>query len=136
MSELRDEITRRSALVATGVVASGGLLAACGDGESATATKSVDTSVDAADVPVGGGFVDKTNSIVVTQPTKGTYKAFSSVCPHQGCQVGSVSAEAIVCPCHGSRFDPATGDVTAGPAQKGLAAKRVDVQGAKLHITG
>ena len=83
-----------------------------------------------------GGFIDRTNSVVVTQPTKGSYKAFSSVCPHQGCQVGQVTEEAIVCTCHGSRFDPKTGDVTAGPAEKGLPAKQVAVQGAKLHVTG
>lgn len=136
MSDLRTEFSRRSALVATSAVAGAGVLAACGDGQPATATKTVDINVDAANVPVGGGFVDKTNSVVVTQPTKGTYKAFSSVCPHQGCQVGSVSAEAIVCPCHGSRFDPKTGEVTAGPAEKGLPAKKVAVQGSKLHITG
>ena len=136
MSNLDLEFSRRSAVTATAAVVGSALLVACGDGRSATAAKTVDIEIDAAKVPVGGGHVDTTNSVVVTQPSKGTYKAFSSVCPHQGCQVGSVNADAIVCPCHGSRFDPATGDVTAGPAEKALPAKKVVVQGAKLHITG
>lgn len=136
MSNLDLEFSRRSAVTATAAVVGSALLVACGDGRSATAAKTVDIEIDAAKVPVGGGHVDTTNSVVVTQPSKGTYKAFSSVCPHQGCRVGSVNADAIVCPCHGSRFDPATGDVTAGPAEKALPAKKVVVQGAKLHITG
>ena len=136
MSNLDLEFSRRSAVTATAAVVGSALLVACGDGRSATAAKTVDIEIDAAKVPVGGGHVDTTNSVVVTQPSKGTYKAFSSVCPHQGCQVGSVNTDAIVCPCHGSRFDPATGDVTAGPAEKALPAKKVVVQGAKLHITG
>ena len=136
MTSLSNEISRRSALTATTAVVGTGLLAACGGGDDAPAAKKVDISVDASNVPVGGGFIDRTNSVVVTQPTKGSYKAFSSVCPHQGCQVGQVTEEAIVCTCHGSRFDRKKGDVTAGPAEKGLPAKQVAVQGAKLHVTG
>lgn len=136
MNDAQHELTRRTALSATVAVTGGGLLAACGGGESSTATKSVDVSLDASKVPVGGGLVDRGSSVVVTQPTKGTFKAFSSVCTHQGCQVGEVTEKAIICPCHGSRFDPKTGAVTAGPADKPLAEKKVTVQGARLHVTG
>ncbi len=46
--------------------------------------------------------------------------ALSAVCTHLGCITRHVSAEnAIACPCHGSRFDLA-GDVTHGPAPRGL----------------
>ena len=31
-------------------------------------------------------------AVVVTQPEAGTYKAFSAICTHQGCLVGSVVA--------------------------------------------
>jgi thiosulfate dehydrogenase (quinone) large subunit len=57
----------------------------------------------------------------VVQPTAGDFKAFSSVCPHAGCQVGySRSDREFVCPCHGARFD-ATGNVIQGPAQRSLS---------------
>ena len=133
--------TRRTALT---IAAAGSTVAlsACGgdeggsggSGAGGSASSGDGVSVAAADVPEGGGLVE--GRVVVTQPSKGSYKAFSSVCPHQGCQVGQVTEEAIVCTCHGSRFDPKTGDVTAGPAEKGLPAKQVAVQGAKLHVTG
>lgn len=83
-----------------------------------------------ADVPVGqaksisfGG-----QDILVAQPTAGKVVAFSSVCPHQGCAVAFASSD-FACPCHGSTFDLATGDVTHGPAQKGLTVVSVKVAG-------
>lgn len=136
MSDLQAQFTRRSAMTATIAVAGTGMLAACGGGDDEASTKPVDATIDASKVSVGSGFVDRGNSIVVTQPTKGTFKAFTSVCPHQGCQVGEFTDKAIVCPCHGSRFDPMTGAVLAGPADKPLAEKKVEVKGSQLHVTG
>lgn len=135
MSESRDfSVSRRSAVVGSVAACCG--LAACGDGSSATKTEAVDVKVDKAKVDVGSGYVDSTNKIIVLQPKAGEYKAYSSVCPHQGCSVSGITETALVCPCHGSRFDPATGKVTAGPAQSDLPAKQVKVEGDKLHITG
>lgn len=133
---LKHEFTRRRALGATAVVAGTGLLAACGDGESAVSAKTVDATIEASKVPVGGGYVDGTTGYVVTQPTKGQYKAFSSVCTHAGCAVGSVGDGAIKCPCHGSKFDATSGKVLAGPAEKALPSKKVTLTGTSLHVTG
>ncbi|HEX7827308.1 MAG TPA: Rieske (2Fe-2S) protein [Mycobacterium sp.] len=79
-----------------------------------------------ADVPVGSGVI--VDEIVVTQPTAGVFKGFSSVCPHAGCNVSKVEDGNIVCPCHGSRFS-LDGAVVKGPAKSGLEAKAVSVQG-------
>ena len=57
----------------------------------------------AADVPEGGGTILADQEVVVTQPTKGVFKAFTAICTHQGCTVTKVADGAIVCPCHGSR---------------------------------
>jgi nitrite reductase/ring-hydroxylating ferredoxin subunit len=78
-----------------------------------------------ADVPVGGGVIK--GKYVVTQPDKGTYKAFSSICPHAQCTVGSIKDGTIICPCHGSKFSVTDGSVTNGPAQTGLPETSVKV---------
>lgn len=83
--------------------------------------------VAAADVPVGGGVVLKADEIVVTQPAAGDYKAFTALCTHQGCLVGSVADGSIHCPCHNSRFSAADGSVESGPANGPLAAVAVTV---------
>jgi thiosulfate dehydrogenase (quinone) large subunit len=79
----------------------------------------------AKDVPVGGAasFTDPGTGDpgIVIQATAGKFVAFDAVCPHAGCTVGyDQSAAVIVCPCHGSQFNAATGAVETGPAATGL----------------
>ena len=83
-----------------------------------------------ADVPVGGGVIK--GDYVVTQPTKGTFKAFSKVCTHQGCDVNKVDNGVISCPCHNSLFSIQDGSVKGGPAPKGLPETNVKVDGANV----
>ncbi len=85
-------------------------------------------------IPVGGGTVFKAQKVVVTQPAAGTFKAFSSVCTHQGCQVDEVAGGTINCPCHGSKFSATDGSVTEGPARRPLAAKQVSTEGGQLKL--
>lgn len=80
----------------------------------------------ARDVPVGGAasFSDPRTGdpSIVIQPTAGKFVAFDAVCPHAGCTVGyDQSAAVLVCPCHGSQFNAATGAVEVGPAATGLS---------------
>jgi Rieske Fe-S protein len=85
-------------------------------------------------VPVGGGVVD--GPVVVTQPTSGDFKAFSSTCTHMQCTVGGVQGGFIVCPCHGSMYAVATGVPTAtSPAKLPLPPKTVTASGDNLIIT-
>ncbi|MEV4578893.1 Rieske (2Fe-2S) protein [Nonomuraea jabiensis] len=87
-----------------------------------------------ADIPVGGGTIFKDQKIVVTQPTSGEFKAFSAVCTHNGCTVGSVSDGVIVCPCHNSKFAIADGSVKDGPADKPLPAQQIKVEGDQITL--
>lgn len=90
---------------------------AAASGESGTALG------QASVVPVGGAasFTDPYTGQpgIITQPTAGDYRAFSAVCTHQGCQVG-FRQQVIFCPCHGAEFDPSTGAVLRGPAERPL----------------
>ena len=81
----------------------------------------------AADVPVGGGVIK--GAYVITQPTKNSFRAFSKVCTHQGCDVNKVDGGVISCPCHGSKFSIETGEPTTGPATKPLTETKVKVDG-------
>ena len=106
--------------------------------ESATPTEVAPPPVDAlakvSDIPVGGGKIFKNEKIVVTQPKAGTIKAFSAICTHQGCMVGSVD-KTIDCPCHGSKFSITDGSVVETPASSPLAAVNVTVTGGSIVLT-
>lgn len=140
-------VTRRQSFRTAGavgaVVVGAGSLAACGSGDveeaassaAGAASSAVSQAIKAAEIPVGGGKVFESISTVVTQPTQGEYKAFSSVCTHQGCQVSGVAEGVITCACHGSQFDAATGAVKQGPATKPLPEKSVTVSGDGLTVS-
>ncbi|MFD8305999.1 Rieske (2Fe-2S) protein [Streptomyces sp. NPDC059690] len=87
-----------------------------------------------ADIPEGGGKIFKDKAVVVTQPASGTFKAFSTKCPHAGCAVSSIANGVIVCPCHGSQFSVEDGSVKKGPATKGLTAENVTVSGDSITL--
>ncbi|MEV5593837.1 Rieske (2Fe-2S) protein [Streptomyces sp. NPDC052496] len=87
-----------------------------------------------ADIPEGGGKVFKDRKLVVTQPAKGEFKAFSAVCRHQGCLVNEVANGTINCPCHGSTYAIDDGSVRKGPATKGLIAAKVSVEGDSIKL--
>ena len=85
-----------------------------------------------SDVPVGGGVILPDAKVVITQPSAGTFDAFSAVCTHQGFLVTSVEGGAIVCNHHGSTYDAKTGAVTQGPAPAGLQKVGIVVKGGKI----
>ena len=81
----------------------------------------------ASEIPVGGGKIYTTAKVVVTQPTRGQYKAFSAVCTHVGCIMSEVAHGTIDCPCHGSEFKITTGAVVTGPAPAPLPKKQIKI---------
>ena len=87
-----------------------------------------------ADVPVGGAVSAQDaggNPVIVAQPSKGKVVAFSAICTHMGCTVAPAGNQ-LVCPCHGSTYDLATGDNTSGPAPSPLPKIPVKVKGGKV----
>jgi thiosulfate dehydrogenase [quinone] large subunit len=86
----------------------------------------------ASEVPVGGAarFTDPKSGDpgLVLQIAEGRFVAYDAICPHAGCTVDySSAANLIVCPCHGSEFDPSTGAVVNPPASRGLIPIHVAV---------
>jgi Rieske Fe-S protein len=87
-----------------------------------------------AEIPVGGGMIFTAAKVVVTQPVKGEFKAFSAVCTHVGCILDKVANGIIYCPCHGGQFKITTGAVVAGPPPTPIAAKPISVEGGKITL--
>jgi Rieske Fe-S protein len=96
-----------------------------------TAPPAAKSIAKTADVPVGSGLI--VDEVVVTQPTAGVFKGFSSTCTHKGCTVDKVADGTIDCPCHGSKFN-LDGTVAKGPADKPLAAENISVQGDSIVL--
>ncbi|MFJ8594459.1 Rieske (2Fe-2S) protein [Streptomyces sp. NPDC093598] len=141
------ETTRRTVLLATGATGAAALVAACGGGgdngsastgsptgEGATSGPAGQVLANIDEIPVGGGKIFKDEEVVVTQPEQGRFEAFSAICTHQRCTVGSVSGGTINCPCHGSRFQIADGAVTQGPATRPLPAEQITVEGNAIRL--
>ncbi len=81
----------------------------------------------AREIPLGGGKIFDVERVVVTQPARDEYRAFSAVCTHVGCLLNVVADGTIDCPCHGSKFTITTGAVVTGPARRPLPKKRITV---------
>ncbi|MGW3288915.1 Rieske (2Fe-2S) protein [Streptomyces sp. NPDC001002] len=130
--------TRRTVLLATGASALAVGCSKYGDeGDSGSSDVKASSGQELAkttDIPVGGGKIFKDEKVVVTQPAKGDFKAFSAICTHQGCTVTKVADGTIDCPCHGSKFKIADGSVAGGPAPSPLPAEQIKVEGNSITL--
>ncbi|MEU7992593.1 Rieske (2Fe-2S) protein [Rothia amarae] len=141
-------VSRRLALGGAGVGVAGVTLTACGSNDSdagksaeggLTEAKKPSAPTDiaaAADVPVGSALKATSGdlSVMVTQPSEGKFKAFSSVCTHQGCQL-NVQNKNLACPCHASQFSIEDGSVKGGPAPEPLPEYAVEVKDGRIIVS-
>jgi nitrite reductase/ring-hydroxylating ferredoxin subunit len=148
----RMDMDRRTLLVTGGVVVTAAAVTACGSSEEAAngagasspspdaagdsaVTSATDPIASTADIPVGGGIIVEEPAVVITQPAEGDFKAFTAICPHQGCLVSEVVDNEIICACHGSRFSGTDGAVLEGPSQQGLTPAGVTVDGGSVVLS-
>lgn len=87
--------------------------------------------VDINAIPLGGALVYKQSRVAIIRREKEIY-ALSLVCTHLGCTV-NVTADNLVCPCHGSIFDR-EGKVLKGPSDKPLQRLTTEQRGDKLVV--
>jgi nitrite reductase/ring-hydroxylating ferredoxin subunit len=66
----------------------------------------------------------------------GRLHAFDDTCTHRRCSLaeGDLEEGAVICPCHGSRFDVATGVVLNPPATEPVRTYPVQVDGDDLQV--
>jgi Rieske Fe-S protein len=91
-------------------------------------------NVPKSSIPVGGGLILADAEIVLTQPNRGDFKAFTSICTHQQCPVTAVEGGLIACNCHGSRFSITDGSVVRGPATQPLASEPFTDNGDQITL--
>lgn len=138
----RRQVLRGAAAFGVAGLGAAGLAGCGGDGGGGAGRDSVPESLQGqaiaqtSDIPQGGGKVFKEQEVVVTQPSEGTFKAFSATCTHRGCTVGTVEDNLIKCPCHGSRYAIADASVQAGPAPEPLTEYPTSVRGGQVVVGG
>ncbi|MFJ9012389.1 Rieske (2Fe-2S) protein [Streptomyces canus] len=129
--------SRRVVVAAVGAAGLALTLNACGsEDDSSSSSDAAAGSVLAktSDIPEGGGKIFKDSGVVVTQPTAGEFKAFSSKCTHQGCAVTGITNGVITCPCHKSEFSVTDGSVKKGPATQPLPEEKITVSGESISL--
>jgi cytochrome b6-f complex iron-sulfur subunit len=135
---LRRDFVRLGAAVGLGVAGSS-VLVGCGErGSGGTASSGGRPIVRVSEVPPGSAIEFRDDSgeraVLVRLEEGGRFVAYSVVCTHQGCPVAYRDGR-LVCPCHGSVFDPARGGAAVrGPAQEPLQEIRVDTEGGKVVL--
>ena len=158
-SQQDNRATRRGVLLGVGVAGAGAVLAGCStaavpyDADEAGVVPGQPAATQAGqaaaagtggspgtllglttDIPVGGGTVFLTEKVVVTQPAKGVFRAFSAVCTHVGCICDKVANGTIDCPCHGSEFKITDGAVVTGPAPAPLPTRTIAITDGKILL--
>jgi Rieske Fe-S protein len=126
--------SRRTVVAAVGAAGLAITLNACGSDDEGSAGAAGTALGKTSDIPEGGGKIFADEGVVVTQPTAGTYKAFSSKCTHQGCAVTGIANGVITCPCHKSEFSVADGSVKKGPATQPLPEEKITVSGDSITL--
>lgn len=111
MTSHESSCSRRLFLIGTATTFAGALLTACGKNSDSL-------ELPTTDVPVGSAVI--VEDIIIAQPVAGEYKAYSTVCPHQGYPINLVEGELVKCNRHNSTFSIKDGAVVSGPARDSL----------------
>ncbi len=116
-------------------VAAGAVIASLAGGSFRPKIKVGAAIVKVADFPVGSTmpFTANDGNPAILFRTKAGVFAYSAICTHQGCTVAyDALSHALNCPCHGAKYDSATGAVLAGPAPTPLPKIGVQISGANI----
>lgn len=102
-------ISRRGLLVA--FAAGTAAIGLTGLSERAANAAKTYTVCKTSAIPVRSGktFSVAGKKVLITQPKKGTFRAFLAICTHQGGALSGAKNNEILCPLHGARFDADSG---------------------------
>lgn len=132
--------TRRTVLEASLVAGAAVTLVSCGSGKDGQKipepTGQAFDALELEKLPVKGSASVSVNghNYLLYRPDESTVLAYTSVCTHQGCKVGTGSGTTFKCPCHGSEYSKLDGSVTQGPAPKSLERYATEVDGNEVKL--
>jgi nitrite reductase/ring-hydroxylating ferredoxin subunit len=120
-------ISRRSVLL--GVASSFAAVGLTGLSQAAANAAKTYTVCKTSDIPIRSGKTFKVGNrnILITQPKKGTFRAFIANCTHQGGALRGAKNNEIVCPLHRAKFNADSGRTTPDTPQAASALKKVTV---------
>ncbi len=108
-------------------------------GDSAMAASKTYVACKTTDLKVGGAKLatlpGTSIQVVITQPKKGTFKAFSPFCTHQRVMLSGIQGSNLVCQQHGATFNMTSGAATGGPTRTGLKSYTTAVSGTSVKVT-
>ena len=104
---------------------------------ASAATKTKIVKLSALKVGTTKNFVLANGAPAILFRTKTGVFAYSAICTHLGCTVAyDVAGSVLVCPCHGSKFDPFKSAIAVvGPATNPLPKLKVSIEGAWVILT-
>lgn len=129
-------LSRRLALALPVSAATVGTLAACapedeGFGSAAPLRAEEDGGIPLEELPENAStlvnFGGQRPFVLIVRGAGEDLAGYSGYCTHNGCALRQAEQE-LDCPCHGSRFDAATGEVLVGPATTHLPEVSVRVE--------
>ena len=129
-------LSRRHALMLPASAAAGaGALAACAPEDEGYGTaaplRADDGSIPLEELPENAStlanFGGQQPFVLIVRGTGEELTGYSGYCTHNGCALRQEEQE-LDCPCHGSRFDAANGEVLVGPATRQLPTVEIVVE--------
>lgn len=132
IGDLIPHLKDRREVVGLMSVAAGAVIASLAGGSFRPKQKATASIVKLADFPIGSTMpftANDGNPAILFRTNAGVF-AYSAICTHQGCTVAYDGlSHSMNCPCHGAKFDAASGAVLAGPAPIPLPKISVSIAG-------
>lgn len=137
----RREFTRFLGLSSAALGLGSAILAVAGTVQQET-TSHPEKEVASVDSLKPRGFLafrypEKDDHALLLRHEDGTFSAYSQKCPHLGCHVFFAEHTGkLECPCHEGFFDARSGDVLAGPPQRGLDRVKLEIREGVVYAIG
>ena len=130
---LRGRAASRRVLAPLGEVTTAAVRVSAGD----MSTRLSDTSAHGTSVSACAVWRFAPQYSLLVRHEDGSFSAYGQKCPHLGCAVYYEPEEKVLeCPCHEGFFNAKTGDVIAGPPQRGLNVVELEVRDGELWAVG